>query len=89
MANKIYVYRPHDLPQDAAGIAYDEDGKEIAGHISSDFHFWCNDMGLTDPITGIGRSKHEKYKERYPDGYELEAVVGNWRDHPVMGKWIE
>lgn len=89
----IYIYRPHKESRDCAGVAYDEEGNELAFHVSSNYGFFRSDMGLTrapdgEPV-GFGVKKHERYAERYPDGYVLEEVIGGWRDHPVMGKWTD
>lgn len=76
MSNTIYVYRPTDAKVVAIGQAFDEDGYKIAGQVSSSIEFFRADMGLSKPLTGFGEEKHELYKERYPDGYELKEVVG-------------
>lgn len=48
--------------------AISEDGHFLAGHICSD-HAWIpHDMGITSDW------KHDAYKAKYPDGYELVMV---------------
>ena len=73
--SKIYVYRPTTAYVDCAGVAFAEDGDEIAVHISSSHSWFRSDMGLSGEA-GIGRGKHQKYREKYPDGYELVEVIG-------------
>lgn len=52
--------------------ALSEDGKFLAGHISSNEGFAKHDIGVTS------NRKHEIYKKEYPKGYELE-----WVDDPI------
>ena len=80
----IIVYRPHGRYQDCAGIAYDEEGITLATHVSSSLDWFRQDMGLDHKRS---MRKHDIYAERYPQGYELEEVIGNWEDHPIMGQW--
>lgn len=75
MASKIFVYRPSDANGDMAGIAYAEDGDELACHISSAYGFFRGDMGLLGD-SGMGSHKHKLYREKYPDGFELIEVIG-------------
>lgn len=49
-------------------IALAEDGHCLASHISSSESFARHDIGITSDW------KHEKYREHYPDGYELVWV---------------
>lgn len=82
---KIYVFPSHANPQgDCAYIAVAEDGEEIAGHVSSSEGFGKSDMGVTWP----GAAKHEAYRKKYPDGYELEYVP-DWKAHPFLSKQAE
>lgn len=46
-------------------VALSEGGKPLAGHISSTEWYAKHDIGMTSDW------KHDKYKEEYPDGYEL------------------
>jgi hypothetical protein len=45
--------------------ALSEDGNGLAGHLSSNEGWAKHDIGINSDW------KHEKYKEKYPDGYEL------------------
>lgn len=45
--------------------ALSEDGKVLAGHCSSSEGYAKHDIGIN------GNWKHDKYKEAYPDGYQL------------------
>ena len=73
--NKIFVDRPTKETVDCAGVAFSEDGDEIAFHVSSSHSFFQYDMGLKTK-DGIGGQKHEKYAEHCPYGYELVEVIG-------------
>lgn len=53
---------------DVMGYALAEDGVCLASHLSSDKYFSMHDMGLHSDW------KHDKYREHYPDGFELEWV---------------
>lgn len=53
------------------GMAIAEDGKYLAGHLSSSEAWAKHDMGLTSEW------KHDLYRAHYPDGYEVE-----WVDKP-------
>lgn len=46
-------------------VALSEDGEFLAGHVCSHPSFGPHDMGL------VGEWKHDRYNERYPDGFEL------------------
>lgn len=77
---KIYVFPVHASPKgDCQYIAVAQDGDELAGHISSSEDWGKVDMGIMDP-TGY---KHKFYREKYPDGYELEYVP-DWKAHPFL-----
>ena len=56
---------------DVIGYAFTKDGEHLAGHFSSSIGFSKHDLGLTSDWN------HEKYKKKYPDGYDLE-----WVDNP-------
>ena len=45
--------------------AYAEDGKHLAGHCSSSKGWAMHDIGINS------NWKHDRYKEKYPKGYEL------------------
>jgi hypothetical protein len=49
--------------------AYAEDGTHLAGHASSNLAWAKHDIGITS------NWKHEKYKAKYPEGYELIWLV--------------
>lgn len=79
---KIYVFPSHPDPRgDCAYFAVAEDGEELASHVSSGVGFGKMDMGLTMP----NHSKHDIYKAKYPNGYELEWV-DDWKNHPFLSK---
>ena len=89
MANKIIVYRPTRERGDCYAYAFAEDGHILAAHCSSDYCWFQNDMGLScredgTAKTGIGKQKHELYRAKYPNGYELEEYVGDPVEHPVL-----
>lgn len=82
---KIYVFPVHANPEvDCAYIAIAEDGEEVAGHVSSCESWGKADMGVTNPKS----YNHEKYKAKYPDGYELEYVP-DWKAHPFLSAQAE
>lgn len=53
---------------DVCGTALSCDGEVLTGHLSSSMGWFRNDMGLT------GTRKHDEYKKKYPQGYELVEV---------------
>lgn len=81
---RIYIFPAHANPQgDCAYMAVAEDGDEVAFHISSCEGYGQHDMGL-----GGSDWKHDKYKAKYPNGYELEYVK-DWKVHPFLSKQAE
>lgn len=65
-------------------MAMAEDGTHLAGHISSSNYWAKRDIGYAQYAEGDPRpeSKHKKYAEHYPDGYELEWIEHDQvRDH--------
>lgn len=66
--NTIYLYRERNDYNDAPGLAYDEEGKQLSFHVSSSRSWFQQDMR---------RGHHRKlYEKRYPDGYVLVEVIG-------------
>ena len=57
---KVYFYRPTAEPRDCATIAYDADGNQLFGHISSSLEWARGDMAL-NPL---------------PKGTEVVWVIG-------------
>lgn len=49
-------------------VALAEDGRNVAGHVSSSKGYAMHDIGITSDW------KHEIYKELFPEGYELEWI---------------
>lgn len=56
-------------------IAMAEDGTSLASHVSSSEPWAKHDIGITSDW------KHEKYRDHYPDGFELVWVEGDPREH--------
>ena len=69
---RIFVYRPHDRFADASGIAYAEDGEQVAHWVSSSHDWFRRDMGLHSESTRC----HDLYATKYPRAYELVECVG-------------
>lgn len=69
---KIFVFRPHGEYRDAIGVAYAEDGEQVASHFSSSLDWFRSDMGLR-----TCRWHHDQYAKKYPDGYELVECIGD------------
>lgn len=63
----IYPDAIEGLP-DVLVEARTEDGELLASHVSSCEGWACHDIGLTSDW------KHDTYRARYPDGYELVEV---------------
>ena len=59
------------LGGEVIGYALSEDGEILASHVSSNRDYAKHDMGWTSGW------KHDHYKEKYPNGYELV-----WVDDP-------
>ena len=69
---KIFVFaEPSDFwtPR-AAAVALAEDGEILASHISANEGFVEQDLGVTS------KQKHNRYGAKYPDGFEVEFVMG-------------
>jgi hypothetical protein len=60
-----FVRSEYWLP-DLIGVAFDEEGRQIASHISSTVDWVKHDMGITST------HKHGTYQARYPDGFTVE-----------------
>lgn len=58
-------------------MAMAEDGTFLANHVSSNKGFAMHDIGLTSDW------KHDRYKAKYPDGYELEWI-DDAKSHPGL-----
>jgi hypothetical protein len=70
--SKIYIwFEPTDFLHYSGWLnvrAVAEDGGYLASHVSSNEWWAKKDIGLTSD------SKHEIYRSRYPNGYELILV---------------
>ncbi len=58
---------------DVISCAMTEDGEVLAEHLSSSESWARHDMGLESDW------KHDRYRERFPDGYELLWVGGDFK----------
>lgn len=81
---KIYVWCNSCSHQWHSGIAMAEDGRVLAGHMSSNHSFQRHDMG-------VERSdwKHDKYNAHYPDGWELVYVEDDIMQHEGIASAVE
>ena len=64
----IYVFvnaRYEGQMMGVVSVALSEDGDFLASHMSSNESWARHDMGVT------GDWKHDKYQEKYPDGFEV------------------
>lgn len=69
---KVYVFvNGIRRDGDVISVALSEDGHELSGHWSSSISWAKHDMGVE------GDWKHDKYREHYPDGFEVV-----WVDDP-------
>lgn len=75
MKPKIYIFNNGGKPGWYHASALAEDGHFLASHICSDPGFIPHDMGITS------NWKHEYYTKHYPNGWELELVTGNIKEH--------
>jgi hypothetical protein len=66
--NKIYCFVNGRNSFGCSVVALADDGRCVAGHLSSNIHFAIHDIGITSDW------KHDIYKELFPDGYELEWI---------------
>jgi hypothetical protein len=79
---KIYVFPARPDPKgDCAYLAVAEDGDDLASHVSSSPSWGKRDMGVAEGCT----NNHDKYCEKYPDGYDL-VWVDDWNTHPFLSK---
>ena len=70
--NKIYCFIRRNLENGWVLVcAIDEDGIILASHTSSSIEWAKHDIGLTSDW------KHELYKKKYPNGYELVWLDDN------------
>ncbi len=81
------VFNPHGKPVTELPVIYGfnnggsggwlqavlvaEDGEELGGHICSNEAYMPADLGILD---GTRPDRHEKFREKYPDGYRMEFV---------------
>lgn len=66
---KIYCWVNSGVGSDCQVVmAMAEDGTFLASHLSSNLTWAMHDIGISSDW------KHDLYKERYPDGYELVWV---------------
>jgi hypothetical protein len=70
--NKIYCFINGGNDYFLNVLALAEDGNVLAGHASSNEYWARHDIGINSDW------KHEKYKEHFPDGFELI-----WLDEPL------
>jgi hypothetical protein len=68
---KIYCFINGGIPGLLDVIAMAEDGTYLAGHGSSNEGWARHDIGISSDW------KHDRYREHYPDGYDLV-----WLDKP-------
>jgi hypothetical protein len=64
----IYCFLNGGSPEWWNVSAVAEDGEGLAGHVCSSPVFFKHDLGLTSDW------KHDKYREKYPEGYRLVWV---------------
>ena len=70
MTHKIFCFIGRQFGNnDMRVMAVTEDGYVIAQHISSNEGLAKYDIGITS------ERKHDLYREKFPDGYELEWVA--------------
>jgi len=89
MREQHYVtYNPNDWPVDTlptiygfnnggdpgwySGMLLAEDGTYLGGHVPSNEEFMIYDLGIV--AGGLGDSRHEEFKEHYPNGYRMEFI---------------
>jgi hypothetical protein len=81
--SKIFCFvNSQPMPDWLNVVAISEDGDCLAGHVSSNASWAKHDIGVTS------NWKHEHYKEKYPDGYEV-IWVDNPREHKECWAAIE
>jgi len=64
-----------------------DDGEVMGGHICSHEDYMPSDLGI---IEGSRSDRHEEFRKKYPDGYQMEFVsTGRLRDHKGLNAAIE
>lgn len=66
---KVFLYRPHDRSQDAAALAFSEEGATLGYHVSSSLSFAKSDMQRYVPegaevVWVIGRAAMQEHIDR-------------------------
>lgn len=81
---KIYCYIGGEWEKtgDLYVCSLGNDGQGLAGHMSSSIDWAKHDIGLTSDW------KHDIYKMKYPDGYELEWI-DDTKNHKEFQKALE
>jgi hypothetical protein len=83
--NKIYILSSGE-GKFISGFAIAEDGECIASHCSSHRSWTRHDMGINSDW------KHDQYKKKYPNGYELVDYIDvpeyEWEAHDVIASLI-
>lgn len=77
---KIYAFINGGSPGWYSAVAVAEDGEVLAGHVCSHSSFGPHDMGATSEW------KHESYREKYPEGFEVVWFDAN---DPANAELIE
>jgi hypothetical protein len=55
-----------------------QDGTALGSHMCSDPCYMPHDLGI---LEGSRDDRHEGFRKHYPDGYRMEFVDGDPRDH--------
>jgi outer membrane receptor for ferrienterochelin and colicin len=69
--NKIYCFSNIVGGGDGMAYAMAEDGIILGSHWCSNEWYVPKDLGV---LEGYRLDRHEKYKQHYPNGYEMEFV---------------
>jgi hypothetical protein len=91
---KIALHNPHNLPIEDLPVIYGfnnggphgwmsacliaQDGTGLGGHTCSSEAYMPHDLGILD---GAREDRHETFRAHYPDGYRMEFVSGDPRQH--------
>lgn len=75
----IYGFNNGGEPGWFSAVLIAEDGEVMGGHICSHEAYMPSDLGI---IEGSRSDRHEGFRKKYPDGYQMEFVpTGRLSDH--------
>ena len=77
----IYGFNNGGSPGWYSAVLIAEDGTGMGGHVCSSPAYIPHDLGI---LEGTRPDRHELFREHYPDGYRMELVEGDIKQHAEL-----